>query len=161
MNLLKCGGLEFVTSARRLAQLAVAKKAMKDIGQEISGTAPPEGMAGGLIRSFGDTAYKLDNIRRGLLVSQIATSMRNFTAQVGRVGIHTLTKGMDNVLNTTFNPMRRLFGSEEAPVDHTQTFDLLLNLTTNKKKAKEATEFATKYFANEKDIDCLTITHQK
>jgi len=138
-------------SARRLAQLSVAKKAMKDIGQEISGIAPPEGMAGGLIRSFGDTAYKLDNIRRGLLVSQIATSMRNFTAQVGRVGIHTLTKGMDNALNITFNPIRRLFGAEEAPVDHTQTFDLLLNLTTNKKKAKEATEFATKYFANEKD----------
>jgi len=138
-------------SARRLAQLAAAKKQLQNIGQEISGTAPPEGMAGGLLRSFGDTAYKLDNIRRGLLVSQIATSMRNFTAQVGRVGVHTLTKGMDNVLNTTFNPMRRLFGAEEAPVDHTQTFDLLLNLTTNKKKAKEATEFATKYFANEKD----------
>ena len=77
--------------------------------------------------------------------------MRNFTAQVGRVGIHTLTKGMDNALNITFNPIRRLFGAEEAPVDHTQTFDLLLNLTTNKKKAKDATEFATKYFANEKD----------
>ena len=138
-------------AGRRLAQLSVAKKAMKDIGNEIAGIAPQEGMASSLIRSFGDTAYKLDNVRRGLLVSQIATSMRNFTAQVGRVGVHTLTKGMDNLLNTTFNPMRRLFGADEVPVDQTETFGLLLNLTSNKKKAKEATEFATKYFVNEKD----------
>ena len=138
-------------AGRRLAQLSVAKKAMKDIGQQISETAPQEGMASSLIKSFGDTAYKLDNVRRGLLVSQVATSMRNFTAQVGRVGVHTLTKGMDNILNRTFNPMRRLFGKEEVPVDQTETFGLLLNLTSNKKKAKEATEFATKYFVNEKD----------
>jgi hypothetical protein len=138
-------------SARRLAQLSVASRAMKNIGDEIAGTAPKEGMAGGLIKSFGDTAYKLDNIRRGLLVSQIATSMRNFTAQVGRVGMHTLTKGMDSVLNTTFNPMRRLFGADEVPIDHTDTFGLLMNLTANKKKAKETTEFVTKYFGNEKD----------
>jgi len=138
-------------AGRRLAQLSVAKKAMKDIGQQISETAPQEGMASSLIKSFGDTAYKLDNVRRGLLVSQIATSMRNFTAQVGRVGVHTLTKGMDNILNRTFNPMRRLFGADEVPVDQTETFGLILNLTSNKKKAKEATEFATKYFVNEKD----------
>ena len=55
------------------------------------------------------------------------------------------------LLNTTFNPMRRLFGADEVPVDQTETFGLLLNLTSNKKKAKEATEFATKYFVNEKD----------
>jgi hypothetical protein len=106
-------------------------------------------MATGLLRKFGDTAYKLDNIRRGLLVSQIATSMRNFTAQIGRVGVHTLTGAMDNALNATFNPLRRLFGNEA--VDHTNSFGLLLNLTTDKKFAKDATEFATKYFVNEKD----------
>lgn len=136
-------------AGRRLAQLSVANRAMKDIGNELSGLAPKDGMATGLLRKFGDTAYKLDNIRRGLLVSQIATSMRNFTAQIGRVGVHTLTGAMDNALNATFNPLRRLFGNEA--VDHTNSFGLLLNLTTDKKFAKDATEFATKYFVNEKD----------
>ena len=138
-------------AGKRLAQLSVAKKSMKDIGDQLSGLAPKEGMADGLLRKFGDSAYALDNVRRGLLVSQIATSMRNFTAQIGRVGVHTLVKGMDNALNATFNPLRKLFGAEAAPVDHTNTFGLLLNLTKNTKFAKDATEFTTKYFVNEKD----------
>ena len=136
-------------AGRRLAQLSIAKKSMKEIGGELSGLAPQDGMATNLLTKFGDTAYKLDNIRRGLLVSQIATSMRNFTAQVGRVGMHTLTGAMDNVLNLTFNPLRKLFGNEA--VDYSNSFGLLLNLTKDKKFAKDATEFTTKYFVNEKD----------
>jgi hypothetical protein len=138
-------------AGRRLAQLSVANAALKNVGAELSGIAPKDDMATGLLRGFQDGAYKLDNIRRGLLVSQIATSMRNFTAQVGRVGMHTLSKTMDNALNATFNPMRRLFGVDEKPIDYTDSFNLLLNLTSDKKFAKEATEFATKYFVNEKD----------
>tara|TARA_Y100000033_G_scaffold23944_1_gene22543 strand:- start:217 stop:3165 length:2949 start_codon:yes stop_codon:yes gene_type:complete len=138
-------------AGRRLAQFSVAKASLKNVGEELFNIEPKEGMTSGLLRAFKDTAYKLDNIRRGLLVSQIATTMRNFTAQIGRVGMHTLTKTMDSALNATFNPMRRLFGVDEQPTDYTSSFGLLLNLTSNKKFAKEATEFATKYFVNEKD----------
>jgi hypothetical protein len=77
--------------------------------------------------------------------------MRNFTAQIGRVGINTLTDVMDNALNTTFNPIKRLFGKEETPVDYNQSFGLLMNLTRDKKFAKDATDFVTKYFVKEKD----------
>mgnify|MGYP003314680072 CR=1 FL=1 len=127
-------------AGRRLAQLSVANAAMKNVAEELSGISPKDNMSFGLLRNFGDTVHKLDNIRRGLLVSQIATSMRNYTAQVGRVGMHTLTKTMDNALNATFNPMRRLFGVDEKPIDYTDSFNLLLNLTSDKKFAKEATE---------------------
>ena len=127
-------------AGRRLAQLSVANAALKNVGAELSGIAPKDDMATGLLRGYQDGAYKLDNIRRGLLVSQIATSMRNFTAQVGRVGMHTLSKTMDNALNATFNPMRRLFGVDEKPIDYTDSFNLLLNLTSDKKFAKESKE---------------------
>jgi hypothetical protein len=77
--------------------------------------------------------------------------MRNFTAQIGRVGMHTVTDIFDNVLNQTFNPVKRLFGKETSPVDHTQSFKLLANLTTDVKKSKDITDFVTDYFVNEKN----------
>ena len=65
--------------------------------------------------------------------------------------MHTLTDVIDNTLNTTFNPVRRLFGAETKPVDYSQSLSLFANLTKDTKFAKEATEFITKYFVNEKD----------
>ena len=64
--------------------------------------------------------------------------------------MHTLTDVIDNTLNTTFNPVRRLFGAETKLLI-TQILSLFANLTKDTKFAKEATEFITKYFVNEKD----------
>lgn len=146
-NLMKVGVSD---AGRRLQQFSQAAKILGPVIDEIN-TVPKDTTFSTLSRKMGDTIYALDNIRRGLMVSQIATSMRNFTAQIGRVGVHTFVNGMDNILNTTFNPMRRLFGAEEAPVDHMKTFSLLLNLTTDKKKAKQVTDLVTQYFPKEKD----------
>ena len=134
-------------AGKKLARLSVANQRLKDIAEEISGVSPKETIGTRIMTGLRD----LDNTRRGLLVSQIATSMRNFTAQIGRVGVNTLTDVMDNALNSTFNPVKRLFGKEEAPVDYNQSFGLLINLTRDKKFAKDATDFVTKYFVNEKD----------
>jgi len=136
-------------AGRRLQQLSVAKKSFLDIGDELAGIAPKEPMGAKITKGIRE----LDNVRRGLLVSQMATSMRNFTAQIGRVGMHTLTNVYDDVLNATFNPLRKAFGAEAKPVDHTESFGLLLNLLPGKgtKKAKDITEFTTKYFVNERD----------
>jgi len=134
-------------AGKKLARLSVANQRLKDIAEEISGVSPKETIGTRIMTGLRD----LDNTRRGLLVSQIATSMRNFTAQIGRVGVNTLTDVMDNALNSTFNPVKRLFGKEEAPVDYNQSFGLLMNLTRDKKFAKDTTDFVTKYFVNEKD----------
>ena len=138
-------------SARRMQQLSAAKQSMKRMGQELGEIAPDEGWYANFATQYTDIIRDLDNIRRGLLVSQIATAMRNNTAQVGRVGMNTLVQAFDDVLNRTFNPLRKAFGKETVPVDYTKSFGLLMNLTTNKKKAKELTEFLTKYYVNESD----------
>ena len=138
-------------SARRMQQLSVAKQSMKKMGQELGEIAPDEGWYSNFAKEYTDIIRDLDNIRRGLLVSQIATAMRNNTAQIGRVGMRTLTELFDDVLNRTFNPLRKAFGKETVPVDYTKSFGLLMNLTKNKAKSKELTEFLTKYYVNESD----------
>lgn len=138
-------------SARRMQQLSTASKTMKRIGQELGEIAPDEGWYANFAKQYTDIIRDLDNIRRGLLVSQIATAMRNNTAQLGRVGMRTLIEAFDDILNRTFNPLRKAFGKETVPVDYTKSFGLLMNLTKNKKKAKEITDFLTKYYVNESD----------
>ena len=154
MELLQLFKIGTSDSARRLNQLSVARKRLQNVADDLSNGIPNEDWASTALRKIGikkENIYALDNIRRGLLVSQIATSARNFTAQVGRVGMHTITDVLDNVLNQTFNPIKRLFGKETPPVDHTQSFKLLANLTTNVKKSKDVTDFVTDYFVNEKN----------
>lgn len=138
-------------SARRMQQLSVIKQSLKKVGQDLGEIEKQEGFYSNFIDSYSDTIRALDNIRRGLLVSQIATAMRNNTAQIGRVMLNTLVQAFDGALNQTFNPVRRAFGAKEQLVDHTKSFRLFMNLTKNKSKAKDLTEFLTKYYVNEGD----------
>jgi hypothetical protein len=138
-------------SARRMQQLSVIKRSLKRIGQDLGEIEKEEGFYANFIQDYEDTLRSLDNIRRGFLVSQIATAMRNNFAQVGRVGVNTLVQAFDGALNQTFNPIRRAFGAKEQIVDHTKSFRLMMNLTKDKSKAKDLTEFLTKYYVNEGD----------
>ena len=138
-------------SARRMQQLSAAKQSMKRMGQELGEIAPDEGWYANFAKEYTDIVRDLDNIRRGLLVSQIATAMRNNTAQIGRVGMHTLIEVFDDVLDRTFNPLRKAFGAKPKKVDGAESFRLMMNLTKNKKQSAELTEFLTKYFVNESD----------
>lgn len=45
---------------------------------------------------------RADNIRRGMLVTQLATSVRNFTSQVGRLGLDVLDQGIQGGLQRAF-----------------------------------------------------------
>lgn len=138
-------------SAKRMAQLSVIKQSLQKIGKDVGEIAKEEGFYSDLITQYTDVIRSLDNIRRGLMVSQIATAMRNNTAQIGRVLLNTLVQAFDGALNQTFNPIRRAFGAKEQMVDHTKSFRLFMNLTKDKAKAKDLTEFLTKYYVNEGD----------
>ena len=138
-------------SARRMQQLSVIKQSLKKVGQDLGEIEKQEGFYSNFIENYSDIIRSLDNIRRGLLVSQIATAMRNNTAQIGRVMLNTLVQAFDGALNQTFNPVRRAFGAKEQLVDHTKSFRLMMNLTKDKSKAKDLTEFLTKYYVNEGD----------
>lgn len=65
---------------------------------------------------------RVDNVRRGLMVTQLATAARNLETQVGRVGLDTLQQGMDDALRRVFLPP----GVREAhPID---AFGSLVNI---------------------------------
>jgi hypothetical protein len=48
---------------------------------------------------------RVDNVRRGLLVTQLATAARNFETQMGRIGFDTLQQGLDAGLRRVFSPV--------------------------------------------------------
>jgi len=123
-----------------LQKYGAAKRGLQEVSDVLSGRVPKDMLGDSALMKFQRGARELDNIRRGLLVSQIATSARNFTAQIGRVGMNTLVEATDNALNQTLNPMRRLFGAEEKVIDHNKTFNLFLNLTRDTKTARKITE---------------------
>ena len=132
-------------SARRMQKLSSVSKSIQNLAEKIGKTAKPETWTTKLYNFI----KQADNIRRGLLVSQIATAMRNNTAQLGRVTMKTLIDVFDNTLKQTFNPLRRAFGAEEAPVNYARSFELILNLTKNKKQAKDLTDLLTKYYVKD------------
>ena len=132
-------------SARRMQKLSSVSKSIENLAEKIGKTAKPETWTTKLYNFI----KQADNIRRGLLVSQVATAMRNNTAQLGRVTMKTLIDVFDNTLKQTFNPLRRAFGAEEAPVNYARSFELILNLTKNKKQAKDLTDLLTKYYVND------------
>jgi hypothetical protein len=56
---------------------------------------------------------RIDNLRRGLMVSQLSTAARNFVSQVGRVGLDTLEQGLSYSLRRVFGQTTHL----ESPTD--------------------------------------------
>jgi hypothetical protein len=132
-------------SARRMQKLSAVSRSIQNLSEKIGKTAKPETWTARLYNFI----KQADNIRRGLLVSQIATAMRNNTAQLGRVSMKTMIDVFDNTLKKTFNPLRKAFGAEESPVDYARSFELILNLTKNKKQAKDLTDLLTKYYVKD------------
>ena len=132
-------------SARRMQKLSSVSKSIEKLAEKIGKTAKPETWTSRL----SNFIKQADNIRRGLLVSQVATAMRNNTAQLGRVTMKTLIDVFDNTLKQTFNPVRKAFGAEEAPVNYARSFELILNLTKNKKQSKDLTDLLTKYYVKD------------
>lgn len=101
------------------------------IGQTLSMAARlvPNEM-GDLARSMGNAPppslwRRIGNTQRGLLVSQIATTMRNNLSSVARVGIDAMTGLADTAINAALNPVRRLAGRETVAVDPFNAFRMI------------------------------------
>jgi hypothetical protein len=118
-------------AAKRLGALGLLKRRIMELEEDLRPPGPrggkpplPEGERLKKIRTLGDlldaaesvdpsSARQLgwwrraDNIRRGLLVTQLATSVRNFTSQIGRLGIDVLDQGLQGGL-------QRIFGFEQT-----------------------------------------------
>lgn len=144
MSLVELAGnlrLDVSDAGRTMQAYSAAVKDIARVSDEIAGIIEPDPMGPKIAKSIRD----LDNVRRGMMVSAPATAIRNATAQIGRIGMHTLSDVYDETLNLMFNPLRKAFGAEARPVDYSRAFSLITNLTKDAKKAKELTDLTLKY----------------
>lgn len=85
---------------------------------------------GDLARSMGSAPppslwRRIGNTQRGLLVSQLATTMRNNLSSIARVGIDVATGAADTAINAALNPLRRVTGRETVVVDPFNAFRMI------------------------------------
>ena len=79
------------------------------------------------------------NAMRGLLVTQVATTMRNVVGTAVRaapVGLDPFVRTVDNLVNASLNPVRKLRGEEAVPVNPLDAWVL----TTQQFKPKQTDE---------------------
>ena len=86
---------------------------------------------------------RADNVRRGLMVSQLATAVRNFETQAGRVGLDVLQQGMDTGL-------RRMSGFPETR-SAADALDPLLRIFTSPRTTKKEVDYILNAFPKEQD----------
>nr|BAR31533.1 hypothetical protein [uncultured Mediterranean phage uvMED] len=131
---------------KEIEKLPDGKKAFEDISK-VAGSSTSD-LVGGFWR-------RLDNVRRGLMVTQLATAVRNFESQVTRVGVNTLQKSFDNAMQTVGG---YLFPSWRgaAKANPTEAFKGFANIfrqfkRSNFKKVKADTDKILSSFATQQD----------
>lgn len=96
-------------AAQHLAELSLVERRLKSMMDQAS----PEDLkalreAGMDHESQMRSMWKrFDNVRRGLLVTQLSTAVRNFEVQVGRVGLDVLQKGLDAAIQRALPASKR------------------------------------------------------
>lgn len=88
---------------------------------------------------------RVENVRRGMLVTQLSTAVRNFETQVGRVGLDTLQQGLDDALRKTFSAP----GVREA--NPTDAFGTLANIFRRPVETKGEVDAILGAFPKEQD----------
>jgi hypothetical protein len=92
---------------------------------------------------------RLDNIRKGLLVSRLSTSVRNYVSQSARVGLETLQSGLDLALQQALRPFAKdKIQFDKGAVSPLSNFQGLINNFTqwNPKIHKEIKTLTNKIF---------------
>jgi hypothetical protein len=92
---------------------------------------------------------RLDNIRKGLLVSRLSTSVRNYISQSARVGLETLQSGLDLALQQAIRPfVKDKVQFDKGVVSPLSNFQGLINNFTqwNPKIHKEIKTLTNKIF---------------
>lgn len=92
---------------------------------------------------------RLDNIRKGLLVTRLSTSVRNYVSQSARVGLDVLQSGLDLALQQTIRPfVKDKVKFDKGAVSPLSNFQGLVNNFTqwNPKVHKEIKTLTNKIF---------------
>jgi hypothetical protein len=94
---------------------------------------------------------RLDNIRKGLLVTRLSTSVRNYISQSARVGLETVQAGFDLALQQAVRPfVKDKIQFDKGAVSPLSHFQGLVNNFTqwNPKVHKEIKTLTNKIFEN-------------
>jgi len=108
-----------------------------------------------LLDTQGGFFRRLDNIRRGAMVTQLATAVRNFESQVARKGLNVLQKGLDfgiqNIVRK-LNPNAKIETFAD-PLEALKGFSNIFRQfrPKNFKQVKKDTDNILKYFPKEED----------
>jgi len=104
---------------------------------------------------------RLDNIRRGVLVTRLSTSVRNYISQSARVGLETLQSGLDLALQQVIRPfVKDKVKFDKSAVSPLSNFQGLINNFTQwnplggfkkHKEIKTLTNKILENFPKEKD----------
>ena len=136
-------------SAKEMAAWSRASRYLKDrldpTGQIMSGDG-----------AFMNTIKRLDNLRRGLLVTRIATAVRNYASQTARITIDSLQNVLDYSMQQAIKPFIKpdqFIKNQRSPL--TSLDQLVTNFKqwkpSNYKKVKEETNKILDQFPNEKN----------
>tara|TARA_S200002703_G_scaffold121653_1_gene107540 strand:+ start:866 stop:3925 length:3060 start_codon:yes stop_codon:yes gene_type:complete len=136
-------------SAKEMAAWSRASRYLKDrldpTGQIMSGDG-----------AFMNTIKRLDNLRRGLLVTRIATAVRNYASQTARITIDSLQNVLDYSMQQAIKPFVKpdqFVKNQRSPL--TSLDQLVTNFKqwkpSNYKKVKEETNKILDQFPNEKN----------
>lgn len=136
-------------SAKEMAAWSRASRYLKDrldpTGQIMSGDG-----------AFMNTIKRLDNLRRGLLVTRIATAVRNYASQTARITIDSLQNILDYSMQQAIKPFVKpdqFIKNQRSPL--TSLDQLVTNFKqwkpSNYKKVKEETNKILDQFPNEKN----------
>lgn len=95
-------------AARQLGALGNASKTLERMGLTLTPQELAEAKAiGGPLTEGMGLWQRLENVRRGLLVTQLATAVRNGITQVGNIGVHTVEDVLEAGILKTFGAAAR------------------------------------------------------
>lgn len=81
---------------------------------------------------------RVDDVRRGILVTQLTTAVRNFEVQVGRVGIDVLQRGLDA-------GMQRLLPEARRAPHPADAFEVVMRLFSPRETKKLAEDVLSRF----------------
>ncbi len=132
---------DIAQSARDLGRLGIAAQKLKEMYKgltpeemrELGSALATEGLDN--MASAGSIWRQIDDVRRGALVVQPVTAIRNLETQLGRIGMDTMTKLVDEALSSigrrnvdeihpaeTFAVMSRLLQKNKALADEVLSY---------------------------------------
>jgi len=145
--------LIFPSVSKSAKELNLYSQASKYLRNKLDPTGEIFGQFGSSIMNF---IKRLDNVRRGLLVTRLATSIRNYITQSARIGLDSLQNTMDFFIQKAIQPFVDPIQFQKNKVSPITSLQQLINnfkqwKPSEFKRIKKETDTILNQFPNEKN----------